>query len=277
MSATIDERIVSMKFDNSEFEKNVKESMSTLDKLKEKLKLKDATTGLDELSSKANNLSLSHLSTVADNIGAKFSRLWDEILIGGMRRVGEQAVQTGERLLKAFTVDNISAGWSKFEEKTRSVGTLVSQGFDMSEVNEQLERLMWFTDETSYNFTDMVNNIGKFTASGAGLEESVTAMEGIATWAAMSGQNATTASRAMYQLSQAMSKGVMRLEDYKSIQNANMDTREFREQAVQAALACGQLKKVGADAFQTLSGKVYSLNTLFSDGLTKSGWFDKET
>lgn len=38
MSKVVDSRVVEMRFDNAQFERNVKTTMSTLDKLKEKLK-----------------------------------------------------------------------------------------------------------------------------------------------------------------------------------------------------------------------------------------------
>jgi tape measure domain-containing protein len=180
------------------------------------------------------------LLKVTESLTTKFSAL--EIAgITAITRISNAAINAGEKLIKSLSVDNISAGFEKFGEKTRSVQTLVAQGYALELVNDQLERLNWFTDETSYNFTDMVGNIAKFTATGAGLEESVTAMEGIALWAAMSGQNAQKASMAMYQLSQAMSKGVLKYDDWKSISNASMDTAEFRKKAAEAAVALGQL------------------------------------
>ena len=119
----------------------------------------------------------------------------------------------------------------------------------------------------------MVNNVGKFTAAGQDLDTSVKAMEGIATWAALSGQNATTASRAMYQLAQAMGKGKIQLIDYKSIQNANMDTQEFRQTVLDPAVAIGQLTKAG-DNYITKTGKKFTKNQ-FADSL-ESGWFTSD-
>ena len=232
----IDERVVEMRFDNAQFEKNVATSLSTLDKLKAALKLDGSSKGLEELQRTTNNFNVNPLLTAVESVNEKFSAL-NIIGTTALVNITNKAINAGEALIKSLSVDNISTGWNKFEEKTRSVGTLVGQGFGLQEVNEQMERLNWFTDETSYNFTDMVSNISKFTATGKGLEESVTAMEGIALWAAASGQNATKASMAMYQLSQAMGKGVLKYDDWRSIQNASMDTMEFRQQAIQAAIA----------------------------------------
>ena len=240
MGRTIDERVVEMRFDNQNFEKNIETSMSSLDKLKEKLNFKGASDSFEKLGKAAGNVDMSPLGRSVDDIKNKFSML-EAIAVGGMMRIGQKAADTGMQLAKSLSVDQIAAGWEKFAQKTTSVATLISQGYDMSEVEEQLSRLNWFTDETSYNFADMVANIAKFTATGKSLNDSVTAMEGIANWAALSGQNAATASRAMYQLSQAMGAGVMRLEDYKSIQDASMDTDEFRQICLDTAVALGTL------------------------------------
>ena len=277
--SVIDERVVEMQFDNAQFEKNVATSLNTLDKLKAALKLDGSSKGLEELQSSANKFNMNPLISAVETVNAKFSAL-DVIGTTALVNITNRAIAAGESLIKSLSVDNIAAGWNKFGEKTQSVATLVSQGYDLSNVEEQMERLNWFTDETSYNFTDMVSNISKFTASGQELEPSVTAMMGIANWAALSGQNATTASRAMYQLSQAMGKGVLKYDDWKSIQNASMDTTEFRQQAVKAAEALGKIKKVGEDAYEIIGGKKaqkFSLAELFtSDALSRQQWFTSD-
>jgi len=278
MPKTVDQRVVEMQFDNSNFEKNVSQSMSTLDKLKEKLSFKGASKAMDELNGAFKEVNTNPISNALGAVGDKFNAL-EQIAIGALRRIGEQAVAAGEKLIKSLTTDNIAAGWQKFGEKTTSVATLVAQGYDIEKVEEELEKLNFFTDETSYSFTEMVNNIGKFTASGQGLEESVIAMQGIATWAALSGQNAQTASRAMYQLSQAMGSGVMRKEDYKSIQNASMDTQEFRQKAIDAAIALGTLKDNGDGTFKSLVKNVKDGDftiSQFADHLTEDAWFTSD-
>lgn len=276
MSRSVDERVVQMEFDNAKFEAGAKQTMSTLEKLKEALSFDKSVGGLGKISEAVGNFNFHPIENSVEAVNTKFSAM-ETIAIGALLKIGSQAVSTGEQLIKSMSVDQISAGWDKFAKKTTSVGTLISQGFDMSIVEEQMERLNWFTDETSYNFTDMVDSIGKFTATGRGLEESVTAMEGIALWAAMSGQNAQKASSAMYQLSQAMSKGVLKYDDWKSISNASMDTRQFREQAIQAAVDLGVLKKAGDDTFKTLKGKVLDMNQLFSsEYMSKQAWFTSD-
>lgn len=278
MSTTIDERVVEMRFDNKQFESNVSTSMSTLKKLKESLKFTGATKGLEEIDAASKRVNMSGLGSAVDSVKAKFSAM-DVVAVTALANITNQAVNAGKRLISSLSVDQISAGWNKFGEKTTSVATLVAQGNAIEDVNKQLSLLNWFTDETSYNFTDMVSNIAKFTASGKGLEESVTAMEGIATWAALSGQNAMTASRAMYQLSQAMGAGIMRREDYRSIQNASMDTMEFRENCIQAAVALGTLKDNGNGTYTSMAAgakKTSFTISQFADNLTEGMWLTSD-
>ena len=280
MSTTIDEKVVEMRFDNKQFESNVATSMSTLEKLKRSLKFDGASKGLEGISSAAKRVDMSGLGGAVENVKAKFSAL-DVVAVTALANITNSAVNTGKRLVSSLSVDQITAGWKKFSDKTTSVATLVAQGNAIEDVNKQLNRLNWFTDETSYNFTDMVSNIAKFTATGKGLEESVTAMEGIATWAALSGQNASTASRAMYQLSQAMGAGVLRKEDYKSIQNASMDTEEFRKKCIEAAVALGTLKDNGNDTYSSLvasgkkAGEAFKISQ-FAENLTEGAWLTSD-
>lgn len=271
MSKTVDERVVSMEFDNDRFEKNVSTSLSTLDKLKKALRLDGATKSLEEVDSSFNKF-----TAVVEASKAKWQAL-EVVAVGALLKIGSQAATAGERLVKSISVDQVSEGWKKFSDKTTSVATLVAQGNSIEYVNEQLAKLNWFTDETSYNFTDMVSNIAKFTATGKNLDESVQAMEGIASWAALSGQNAATASRAMYQLSQALSAGYMRREDWKSIQNVSMDTDEFRQKTIEAAIALGTLQDNLDGTYTSLMNTNVSFTkTQFVEGLTDGAWFTSD-
>ena len=276
MSSSIDQRIVEMQFDNAQFEKGISTSLKSIDNLEKGLKLDGASKGLESVSKAANSMDFSGLQGGIYAVQQKFSAL-EVIGITALQRITNAAISTGEFLVKSLSIDQISAGFAKFGSKTSSVATLVAQGNELECVNEQLDRLNWFTDETSYSFTDMVANIAKFTASGKGLEESVTAMEGIANWAALSGQNASTASRAMYQLSQAMGAGIMRKEDYKSIQNASMDTDEFRQKCLDAGVALGKLKKNADDTYTSLvNNKGSFTKSQFAEHLTDDAWFTSD-
>lgn len=280
-SATVDSKVLEMSLENSNFERNAATSLSTLQKLKQALKFDNTQDGLDKVSNNIKKINLNPLSSAATKLKSDFDNLANTVGFAAIMRYTNQALDGIERLAKALTIDQVSAGWQKYSDKTTSVATLVAQGYELEKVNEQLERLNWFTDETSYNFTDMVANIAKFTATGQDLETSVTAMEGIANWAALSGQNATSASHAMYQLSQAMGAGLMRKEDYKSIQNLSMDTEEFRTKVLETAVALGTLKQTGENTFTSLvadskKGKEEFTKEQFAESLTQGQWFTKD-
>ena len=278
MSSSIDQRIVEMQFDNKEFESGIQTSLKSIRNLENGLQLKDGAKGFENIGRAANNVSFDTLGSGVVAIQQKFTAM-EVVAITALQNIVNKAMAAGEHLVKSLSIDQISAGFEKFGSKTSSVATLEAQGYALEDVNRELDRLNTFTDETSYNFTDMVANIAKFTSTGKNLTESVTAMEGIANWAALSGQNAQTASRAMYQLSQAMGAGVMRLEDYKSIQNASMDTDEFRRKCIAAAISLGTLKDNGDETYSAVSqgAKATAFNvSQFTTQLTDGAWLTSD-
>ena len=281
MSNVIDSRVVEMLFDNKQFESATKTSMGTLDKLKNSLKFDGATKGFTDLNSAAKSVDMASLGEIVVTVQQKFSAL-GVIAITALVNIANQAINTGKQLLSSLTIDQVSAGWSKYAEKTSAVQTIMAataKDFadteeQMGYVNDQLEKLNWFTDETSYNFLDMVNNIGKFTSNQIPLDDAVTSMQGISTWAAISGANTQEASRAMYNLSQAISIGAVKLMDWRSIENANMATAEFKETVIATAEAQGMLIKTGDGLYETMQGHEVSVRN-FNEALS-DGWFTTE-
>ena len=288
MPGSMDERVVSMEFDNKQFEKNVKTSIHTLDELKESLNFEDSADSLDELEGKfrkfgKNNVfkdmdsSVSSLrkglGLLGDSTTSLIHKFGEAMQIVTILEMAESAVRRLEASIKQFTIQPITEGFAKYTEKIASIKTISNAtGLGADAVNESLQRLNWFTDETSYSFSEMVNNIGKFTSVGRGLDESIDAMQGIATWAAQSGANTQEAARAMYNLSQAMGTGAVKLMDWKSIENAGMATKEFKEQAIAAAEAAGLLVRKGDKLF---SGKQEVNVSNFNSTLAK-GWFTSD-
>lgn len=197
MSKEIDEKVVEMRFDNKQFEAGVATSLSTLEKLKKGLDLDGAAKGLDGLGDAAKRCDMSNLGRSVEAVSTKFSAL-ETIAVGALLKIGSQVATTGEQLLKSMTIEQVTEGWKKYADKTTAVQTIMSAtGKSIDEVNGSLEKLIWFTDETSYSMTDMTSNIGKFTSQGIDLDTAVTAMEGISTWASLSGGSINEASRAM--------------------------------------------------------------------------------
>lgn len=222
------------------------------------------------LSDAGKNFSLDGVANGIEVVQQKFTAL--EIMgITALQRITNQAITTGENLVKSLSLDQIGQGFGKYEQKTTSVQTIVNAtGESIDSVSEKLAKLNWFTDETSYNFTDMIANIGKFTSMGIDLDTSVTAMEGIANWAAISGQGVNEASRAMYNLSQAIGVGAVKLMDWKSVENANMATKEFKETAIETAKALGELNAQG----KTAKGTAVTVEN-FSSTLSEA-WFTSD-
>lgn len=276
MSKSIDERVVRMELENDSFERKAAQSTKTIKELDKALELKNGKKSFEDVEAAAEKTNFSSLIKAADTVTSKLSNL-GVVGVTALTNLTNKAVDAGEKLVKSLTIDQVMAGWDKMDQITKSTGTLVSQGYDLSAVESQLDRLNWFTDETSYNLSSMVENIAKFTATGKNLDESVTAMEGIALWAALSGQNASTAERAMYQLSQALGAGYMRLEDYKSIQNASMDTDEFRQKTIDAAIALGTLQDNLDGTYTSLVGDGDAFNkSQFAQSLTEGAWFTSD-
>ena len=277
MSGTVDTRTVEMRFDNKKFESNVKESMSTLEKLKRTLKLDGASKGLKEVEQTSKKLDFRDLDDSIHKVGKKFSIL-ETIATGALMRIGMRAADVGIRMAKSLTIDQVVAGWTKYAEKTSAVQTIMANLKDDAEkftdqfskmeyVNRQLSRLVTFADETSYHLTDMTSNAGKWVANGLDLEETVTGLEGVATWAALSGRNAQQAESAFYAVSKAMSTGYMQIKDWRSIEIANMATQEFRELAITVAENKGKIKK-GAVTVQNFRESLSGKGT--------KGWLDKD-
>ena len=275
--SSIDNRIVQMEFDNKQFEAGVQTTLKSLENLKNGLDLKGATNGIKNIEKAVSGFDMSSMGKAVDSIAQHFT-WFGRTIDHEIDRITSRAIAAGEQMIKSLSIDQVTVGWSKYEDKTRSVATIMNAtGKSVDEVNQSLEKLNWFTDETSYNFTDMVNNVGKFTSVGVKLDDAVTAMQGIANAAALSGGGISEASRAMYNFSQAMGTGKLLLQDWKSIELANMATTDFKQTLLDSGLAMGTLKKKG-DEFITVTkdgtGAVRSfkdVNEGFRDSLA-SGW-----
>ena len=245
MSREVDEKIVQMRFDNKDFEKNVQTSMSTIDKLKQKLNFSGATKGLDDISAASKRVDMSGLSSGVSTVSAKFSALQ---VVGAttLMDITRSAEAAAKRFINAFTFEPVHTGFDEFELKMGSVQTIMaSTGESLDKINGYLDELNEYSDKTIYSFSDMTTNIGKFTNAGVKLEDAVAAIKGVSNEAAVSGANAEEASRAMYNFAQALSAGYVKLIDWKSIENANMATVEFKNELIKTALELGTIKKKG--------------------------------
>lgn len=238
MSTTIDNKVVEMRFDNKQFEQATRQSMSTLDKLKQKLNFKDSSKGLENINSAAKKVDMKGLGAAVDTVHARFSAL-DVMGVTALANITNSAVNAGKRIVKALTIDPVKTGFNEYETKINSIQTIMSntasKGTTMADVTKVIDELNTYADKTIYNFAEMTRNIGTFTAAGIGLEDSAKAIQGIANLAAASGSNAQQASTAMYQLSQALSSGTLKLQDWNSVVNAGMGGQLFQDALKQTA------------------------------------------
>ena len=262
MSTTIDERVVEMRFDNKQFESNVSTSMSTLDKLKQKLNLSGASKGLEDINTASKKVNMAGLGSSVEAVSAKFSAM-QVIGITALSNITNSAVDAGKRIVSALTIDPIRTGFQEYETQINAVQTILantsSKGTTIDQVNAALDELNHYADLTIYNFTEMTRNIGTFTAAGIDLETSVSAIQGIANLAAVSGSNSQQASTAMYQLSQALATGTVKLMDWNSVVNAGMGGEVFQN----ALKETSRLLGTGADEAIKASG---SFRESLSDG-----------
>ncbi len=266
-SKTIDQRVVEMRFDNKHFETNVATTMSTISKLKQSLNLTGASKGLENVSAAAKNCNMSGISNAVDTIKNKFSTL-EVMAITALVNITNSAVNAGKRIISSLTIDPVLAGFNEYETKINAIQTIMSntasKGTTMDDVTRVIDELNTYADKTIYNFAEMTRNIGTFTAAGVGLEESASAIQGIANLAAASGSNSQQASTAMYQLSQALATGTVRLMDWNSVVNAGMGGEKFQEALKATAKEYG----VNVD-------KLIKKNGSFRDSL-QEGWLSAD-
>lgn len=244
MSTTVDERVVEMRFDNKQFEQNIQTSLSSLDKLKKSLNLEGAAKGLETVNDAANKCSgnMSPLSNAVETVRVRFSAL-EVMAITALQNITNSALAAGKNLVSAFTIDPIKSGFEEYETQINAVQTILantsSKGTTIDQVNNALDELNHYADMTIYNFTEMTRNIGTFTAAGVDLDTSVAAIKGIANLAAVSGSNSQQASTAMYQLSQALAAGTVKLQDWNSVVNAGMGGQVFQDALKETAKVHG--------------------------------------
>lgn len=263
MSQEVDERVVEMRFDNAQFEKNVHQTMQSLEQLNDSLRLDGAEKGFEKIGDASAKVDFDEMQGALDNLSGKFSAV--EVMgVAALSHITRQAVDTGERLVKSLSLDQVTSGWSKYAQKTASVQTIMNAtGKSIAKVNGYLSKLMWFSDETSYSFTDMTQSLGQLTASGGDIEKVIPMIMGMANATAYAGKGASEFSRVIYNLNQSYSQGYLSLMDWKSVELAGVATAELKKQIIETGVALGKIKE----------GDV-TVGT-FSSTLSKK-WADKE-
>lgn len=284
MSKEVDERVVEMRFNNALFESKVQQTMRSLTALNEKLMFKGAEKGFEKVSDASEKVKFNALLNALDSLSQKFSAV-EVIGVTALMRITNQAVDAGERLVKALSLDPIISGFQEYETQINAVQTILantsSKGTTLDQVNAALDELNHYADLTIYNFTEMTRNIGTFTAAGVDLDTSVSAIKGIANLAAVSGSTSQQASTAMYQLSQALASGTVKLQDWNSVVNAGMGGQVFQDALKETARVHGiaidsMIKKEGS--FRETLSKGWLTSSILTETLQKfTGDLNEET
>lgn len=282
--STIDNRVVQMEFENKNFERNAKESMKTLEKLDKSLELKNGTKSFKDVEEAAKACDFKPLMEAVDGVKVQFTAL-GAVTNRVMQRITDSVLDTGKKMLKSLTIDPIMSGYSKYEEKTASVQTLLnSTGLSLDEVNGYLSKLMWFSDETSYSFTQMTSALATMTSAGGDIAKIVPMLQGVANATAFAGKSAREFSGAIFNLNQSYSGGFLSYMDYNSLDRTyNMFSKQLKQAFIDNAKALGKLDKEGRTASGTLveiSNFASTLSEKWADRDVMEasfGWFNEVT
>lgn len=243
MSQEIDQRVVEMRFDNAQFEKNSRDTMRTLDKLKEKLSFKGAAKGLEQVQAASENVDFSGMEKGLDTVQAKFSAL-DVIAFTALQRITDKVISTGEQMVKSLSVDQITSGWDKYNEKTSNVQTIMNAtGKSIDQVNGYLNKLMWYSDETSYSFSEMTSALSQMTAAGGKIDKMIPMIMGIANATADAGKIGSAFQSTIRNLTQSYSAGHLQLQDWKSLNLMGTATKALKQELIDTAVELGVIKE----------------------------------
>lgn len=252
MASSIDNRVAQLTLENKQFEAAAAKSLKTVNKLDDAFKMADGIKGMKDLGDATKSVNVEGLLNGANKVRVQFVAM-EEAARQLIRSVTQDIYQQGKTLVKGLTIDPIQAGWTKYSEKLSSVQTLMNAtGQDIDTINTYLDRLMWFSDETSYGFTDMTSALAQMTASGGDVEKLIPMIQGIANATAFAGKGAAEFSRVMYNLNQSYSAGYLSLMDWKSVELAGASSKELKNILIDTAKQVGTLNKEGKTAAGTL-------------------------
>lgn len=263
--SSVDDRVVAMKFDASQFGAGVSTTIGILDKLKASLNFSKEQKGLQDLSASAGRFNMGNIGTTIEGINGKLLAM-GTIGVTALANITNKAINAGTQITKSLTISPLQAGFQEYSTNLNSIQTILANtaaaGTDLKDVNKALDQLNTYSDQTIYNFGQMAKNIGTFTAAGVDLETSVQSIKGISNLAALSGSSAEQASSAMYQLSQALSAGRVSLQDWNSVVNAGMGGAVFQRALAQTAekmgtLDAGAVKLTGKMKNATINGQSF--------------------
>lgn len=270
MSQEVDSRVVEMRFDNANFEKNTKQTISTIDRLMEKLQFKGAEKGFEKLDTAAENVDFATMQTSLDRLESKFSSL-NIVATTALVNITNKFVDAGEKLVKSLSIDQVASGWDKYTEKTSNVQTIMNAtGKSIDQVNGYLNKLMWYSDETSFSFNEMTSALSSMTATGGDIEKLLPMIMGIANSVADAGQSGEAFVHTIRNLTQSYSTGFLNLQDWNSLAIAKTNSKALIENLIEAGKELGTLDAQGRTSAGTLVDTGTFRNTLSEKWATKA-------
>ena len=270
MSQEVDSRVVEMRFDNANFEKNTKQTISTIDRLMEKLQFKGAEKGFEKLDAAAENVDFAAMQTSLDRLESKFSSL-NIVATTALVNITNKFVDAGEKLVKSLSIDQVASGWDKYTEKTSNVQTIMNAtGKSIDQVNGYLNKLMWYSDETSFSFNEMTSALSSMTATGGDIEKLLPMIMGIANSVADAGQSGEAFVHTIRNLTQSYSTGFLNLQDWNSLAIAKTNSKALIENLIEAGKELGTLDAQGRTSAGTLVDTGTFRNTLSEKWATKA-------
>lgn len=270
MGQEVDSRVVEMRFDNANFEKNTKHTISTIDRLMEKLQFKGAEKGFEKLDAAAENVDFAAMQTSLDRLESKFSSL-NIVATTALVNITNKFVDAGEKLVKSLSIDQVASGWDKYTEKTSNVQTIMNAtGKSIDQVNGYLNKLMWYSDETSFSFNEMTSALSSMTATGGDIEKLLPMIMGIANSVADAGQSGEAFVHTIRNLTQSYSTGFLNLQDWNSLAIAKTNSKALIENLIEAGKELGTLDAQGRTSAGTLVDTGTFRNTLSEKWATKA-------
>lgn len=270
MSQEVDSRVVEMRFDNANFEKNTKQTISTIDRLMEKLQFKGAEKGFEKLDAAAENVDFAAMQTSLDRLESKFSSL-NIVATTALVNITNKFVDAGEKLVKSLSIDQVASGWDKYTEKTSNVQTIMNAtGKSIDQVNGYLNKLMWYSDETSFSFNELTSALSSMTATGGDIEKLIPMIMGIANSVADAGQSGEAFIHTIRNLTQSYSTGFLNLQDWNSLAIAKTNSKALVENLIEAGKELGTLDAQGRTSAGTLVDAGTFRNTLSEKWATKA-------
>lgn len=243
MSREVDSRVVEMRFDNENFEKNTKKTISSIDRLMEKLQFKGAEKGFEKLDAAAEDMDFATMQRSLDTLENKFSSL-NIVATTALVNITNKFVDAGEKLVKSLSIDQVASGWDKYTEKTSNVQTIMNAtGKSIDQVNGYLNKLMWYSDETSYSFSEMTSALSQMTAAGGNIDKMIPMIMGIANATADAGKTGFAFQSTIRNLTQSYSAGHLQLQDWKSLNLMGTATKALKQELIDTAVELGTLKK----------------------------------